>query len=1414
MEVSTNKYRDYFDIDPEYFPQVNEQVIKNNPDLWKKFYPHETFVKLIKDTISVLSRKQKLSVWVEGAYGTGKSHAVLTLKKLLDANEEETREYFNKYPDQLSNDLYNQFQQLKSEKKIITVHRYGSSNIEGDNKLVIALQESIVLSLKENGVPVSNASLKESIISWLSGKSERNYFNDLINGEYRSYFGGDNVDAIIEKLKTYDGDELMMLISNISKVGEGKNFSPLHMDVNGFIKWVKQIIEENDLKAIVFIWDEFTEYFRRNLKALTGFQQIAELSATEPFYLFIVTHKSTGLFSDTDKDQKRILDRFVKPTCQISLPENMAFRLMGAAMSKNEDTAIRKEWQKYSDDLYMRTKDSRDLVKNKAKISDKELKDVLPIHPYAALLLKYISSAFDSNQRSMFDFIKNDRGDEIKGFQWFIDNYGPLSHNPLLTIDMLWDFFYEKNKESLPTDIRSILNHYNSVPTDSMRDDEKRVLKTVLLLQSVSQRVGDSVALFIPNEKNLNNAFEGSGMEHRRATQIAEKLCRDKILYHKPLGNGKEQYAAMVNAGDINEIDKLKDQYTGINTSVLIQQGELQDVVPLKGALSLRYDIKFVSSAELDKKAKNMRSLEESSTGYIAAIVAIAKDDEESATIAKTINKFVNEKTYRKVIFIDASSTPLGRAAFNEYVEAMANAEYYRRKDNNLADTYQQNANDVLKKWGKNIASGNFKILYDDEAGNVVDKTVISADKVCDILAEIDREYFNLGLETGSSVIDNMWAAKNLKQGAECGITGKLAGTFKSGSKQTDLGEYIGADVWGKSVEFKYWEESPNLTISKIKQRVLDIINAGFAKDGRVAISEIYDALCEAPFGFLACNLAAFVMGFVLREYVDGSYSYSDDLAMSGVLTTDKLKEMIEEVIKRQLTPSMRYRNKYIVKLTENERAFNEASSKIFEIPLDQCVNIERTRDRIRNQMKKHAFPFWCLKYVLEEGTVSSMKNDKGLVSKLIDLYLGIANDGNKQDEINAHDMAIEVGKLCIEHPDLAADLASISTVQERYIDGIKTYSKEFDNGALVKLSEEIDDNGQYVNVLKAKFNNTDAAKWLWSQETANDVFKDVILEYSIIVESNKVINKTKSFDDCKSEWLDRCRYIRMSYEAAERDLEDGKEFLKVLYDMKISRTIPNKKKFYDLLVADMQGFKNFYDHQVDVFKKVGAYYINSYSFTDEDLNEIYTKFPSDCWTMRKSQYMNLVKDKCEEFNANSSTAKLRKLWREKTGTGSPREWSATRKMPILCIIDDEQYLAARKAFEVINQKNPDIDSVNDAISFLESATFYDKLNSEKACDDAFREKIIKDYGVLLTDVNEVKDYLFRSIGSNVYDWVDLHDKVDEKLHVMADAKYAEAGYDRAIEKIDSMDAEAVKRYLKELVRQDVIVGMKIIEGK
>lgn len=41
-------YREYFNIDPEYFPQVDKKLIEEKPDLWKKFWPHPTFIQLLR----------------------------------------------------------------------------------------------------------------------------------------------------------------------------------------------------------------------------------------------------------------------------------------------------------------------------------------------------------------------------------------------------------------------------------------------------------------------------------------------------------------------------------------------------------------------------------------------------------------------------------------------------------------------------------------------------------------------------------------------------------------------------------------------------------------------------------------------------------------------------------------------------------------------------------------------------------------------------------------------------------------------------------------------------------------------------------------------------------------------------------------------------------------------------------------------------------------------------------------------------------------------------------------------------------------------------------------------------------------------------------------------------------------------
>lgn len=1394
------KYRSYFDIDEDYFPQVTEDLINKGKVDWRKFYPHSTFVKLLVNMISVLTRQQKLSVWVEGAYGTGKSHAVLTLKKLLDATEKEMKEYFERYS--LSMDLYNKFKSVKSQGEILTVHRYGSSSIYSDRDLILAIQESITNELiKRNIQNKGEVALKNAVITWLSDEAHKKFFDDLIKGRYESSFAGDTVDSIIEKLNNSSENSVISLMNKIFHVADEEGISALKLDIPGLISWIRSVISENNLKAIVFIWDEFTEYFMHNRNALTGFQALAEVSATDPFYLTIVTHKSSALFNDTDADKKKILNRFIEPTCKIELPENMAFQLIGAAMEKTKDSVLLAEWNEAADDLNDRLKESRTLVKNSAHITDKELIDILPIHPYTALLLKHISSAFNSNQRSMFDFIKNDRGEDVKGFQWFIDNYGPEDDDPLLTIDMLWDFFYEKGKEYLSPDIRTILDTYARQNVSKLSIEEKKVLKTILMLQAISQKVGDSVELFIPNDKNVNNAYDGSDLENGAAEHIAEKLVRDEILFKKPMGQGKFEYSAMINAGDSAAIGKYKEELSKQTTTMsLVNTGEVLDLFALPGALKLRYVLKAATVDNFKNTINMLRNQEASFENKILVVVTFAKNDEESVALSKAIKDAVQDDTY-KMYFVDASLTPFGKDGFEQYIENLANSSYHRNKDNSLATQYENLSKEILKKWKERILAGEFMVYSHDKP---LGERIVNNDLLVEHFTKIDIDLYNLGLEQ-YHVIDNMFMASSLKKGVECGATMTVAGTFRSSNPNTKLEKII--EEAGEKEE--YWKdvEVKNRQIVKIKIAIEELIQKAFEEDGKVSITAIYNMLKQPPYGFMPCNLTAFVMGFLLKEYACDKYQWSDGLN-SDNMSVLKLKEMIEEVIKLQLTPNLHYRDKYIVTMTEEARLFVSATSQIFDIPANQCVSVEQTRLRICNKMKELGFPIWCLKSI--KDTVA-MTTTSVVIDTLIDDYLGLANNNNIAGNRSESDFALEIGKLCIDNPDAAKDLALLVT-RDNCQNGMRKYISQFNGGELVSLSEKINDHGAYIMVVKQKF-DADEANWVWGIDTAEQKIRETILEYQIIERSNEINSKVDNFAAAIHTWCEKIGYIKVSYAAIKSYVDDVQPLLDMLVQIKTASTIldSQKNRFLELLNTQLDLFVQFYKNQVDYFKKACSFELDELS--DEEISEVFNKVSYGMFTKDKSEYLNTIGTVVAEYKENQGKMKLKNLWKDKTGTSTPREWSNRYKMPVLCMVPQDEVPKAKEAFDAVQRNTVDKATVDRALDYLQEATFYDKLVNEEERDYSFRKYIIKGYDIMLPNVQEVKEYLNNKVSAEPYDWYQSAD-VDTKLTTLAEHEYSIKGSTQALALIDQMDEVHLKDYLKRLIKDNMLVGIEIIKDK
>lgn len=1391
-------YRDYFDIDPDYFPQVDKRIIDTVPDLWKKFYPHPSFVKLLKVVVDVLKRKHKLSIWVDGAYGTGKSHAVLTLKKLIEASNEDTETYFEKY--KLESFLCKDLIAQKESGRILVCHRYGSSDINSDIDLIVAIQEGINKALNERGIEnQASSSLRNALIRFLENDENKQSFDIFASGSSKDILGGDMAEDVLEKLRTYEDDALRTLITKLFKVNMVRgSFS---LNTGELCDWIREVIEKNDLYNLIFIWDEFSEYFENNLHHLTGFQQIAELSATAPFCLMIVTHKAEGYFSDGDPDKKKILDRFVSPV-HISLPENIAFALMHEAMKVTDDDELAAKWEKNKGSLDKRTMQSRTAVKKQIGLTDSDLSNVLPIHPYAALLLQHISIYYTSTARSMFNFIKNDEGDDVQAFQWFIDHYDFTSQNPFITVDMLWSFFYESGQDKLASGIKEVLSSFTPKLDKDLIEQEKRVLKTILLLQAVSDGMTGNRDIFLPNDKNLTLAFEGTDLEFP-AKNIAKKLLNEHVVTRTPLTGDVFSYCCKNTSSSVDSTPFIKDAQNKSTKDLSFMTGcDLRNTIEFTGALKARYRLAYATLTDFDSESKKFNN-PDSIGNKLFAIATIARDDSERVTIQKKIKSFYRTYPKTSVVVIDASNTVLGDANYSEFVENYAMALAIGNSDITQRKTYEGYATEVLKDWAKRIKNGDFYVYsqYTVEGERVANFNDLMVE-----LREINRLHFPESLEVAfPSVLNTMYDSNSLASGAMCGITETTKGTFRSANEATKLENAL-KDAW--KIE-KYWEGSHSY-IAELKKMVDGLIEEVYKEHDRISIGQIYNVLKAEPYGVMPCNLTAFILGFILKEYANGSYSYSDNVT-TVTLDTDNLATMISEIIKQENTPDKRYKDKFIVTLTDSERSFNKATSDVFDIDPKYCVSITDTRSRIREQMKTFAFPIWLVEYAIGDVT---FKANKDIVIKLIESYCAIANNQNDGKGKSDNDIAMEIGDICIENPDVVEDLKTVLT-KDRCKQGMITYLETYEGGKLVSIARSVGDGGQYINHLEYKF-SSDAANWVWNKETVHSKIDELITEYEIIECSNKVLAKNTTYVETIRAWCDKIGQIRLAYSVIKNNIDEGKDFYEMLRDLKKANNLldSQKKRFLSLLVVNVDNFRTFMSSQAELFEKSCSHYLDDLTIDDvrEMLDDEKYGFKGS-YVSEPDKYYEKVQKAVSIYKETLEHVKLRNMWKELTDTDRPFDWSTQYLMPIMAMVPDQEMAIARKAFSIINSGKNDSDAISSAIDYISKMSYVEKLNSQEERDKAFSEAFLKDYVVLFDNVDDVKEYLKKHVSEHPNYWMESKDVV-AKIKDFATASYMKSGYGKAKDIIDDMDADEVKDYLKQLIQDNIVVGVEIIKGK
>ena len=1382
--MASKKYCEYFDVNESYFPCIDESAI-NAGAPWETTYPHETFIDLLNSAEKMLGGTTNRSIWIHGAYGTGKSQCAYALKKILEVPNDELRAYWDRYEPLKKNKALLEKLIGHKEQGVLTAYRYASGSITSPQLLFLAVQESIRAAL--DAVPGSykgENTLKESVIAWLTDSSHNAFVNSLLQKpEWVSEFSQSSADEIINSLRKRS--DVSSLMESIFKMAEKEGITALSLTADSLCAWIKDIVAQNHTK-VVLIWDEFSGFFRQNRNSLDEFQKIVALCQETHFYFVIVTHPITSIAgASISKDDPMSVVQQRYKQIEITLPPNIAFELIGHAFSVIP--AAKDQWEVMTGDLNSKISASKIAVMKAAVVkSDSVMQHMLPIHPMAALVLKNIASAFQSNQRSMFDFIKTPKDLDVHAFQWFIQNTRPDSDRSLLTVDMLWDFFYEKGKDYLTSDIKLILDTYPQ--QTNLTEKEKVVLKTILIMQAVDQRLGGTIPVLKATDQNLSYAFEGDwDVYENECKSIAKVLVKKGVLIQTPIADGKQVYSAAVLAGDGAKIDRLKDEVRKNGTiTKLVEEGtQLASALSLTPPLRLRYAVNTDTGAlpvvTVTNFVKMMDQLKVKDTSWhFFAVLALARTDEEAQTFRNMIKKTIGNAEYKTILVIDALSSPLGLELFEEYVSYSAMSMYYNGNNNQQSKDNARKAREVLDRtWRDRIHDGSFIVWsYANQDG----EKATGANAVHTIMQTVVLNRYNHVPDFTKGLTESQLKNTQTKQVAKYGFGLSDVKGLIAGCEKTVLGK-----VWNRDT---YWsdQELEKEPISIIKRSVDKLIHEAFRENGRISIDEICELL-ETAYGFAPCNLTAFVLGFLLKEYKGDPFRSQDSEGLRESMTPDKLSEMIGNYY------SKKAKTTYIVSLTPEEKSFYELTEKAWRITPNTCTSPTQASSLIQAKMRDFVYPVWTLEEVDNTGVYD-------IVKKYIAL---IQSDGKA-----AHTIAIEIGKIGMQRSSCGDHLQALLTA-DNCLNGMSLFIQHFEGGKLSTLAKEIGASDHVLSDIKKLFSVKHAAQWIAS--TGEDEIRKLTVEYSFVKVTNALLNVSKdSKEGAFKSWRELLKFLGLSCESIQAKYPAlNNLFALLLKIVNYEDILPdNMKMLRDELTIHNTEMHDLLSSPLNSFIDLYAPYLTG--FSHEECEIIKNSITEDMFVLSATKGNAVVKKAADDYRKGQVKDQLFRLWSERTGgTKSPKHWSEHYKTPILCCIDPEIYGEAKKAFAVLNSSQHSESEIKMALEFCEGADFFDVIADSDYRNKCFMEQIVGCYSKLLPDITAIRSAL-EDTDIAPYDWAD-DPRIKAKIKNMASVEYNAGGSDAAINTIESMPIDQLKTWLKQLAVSDMELGVKIISN-
>lgn len=731
------RYSDYITI-RESKPAYN--IGREEQGEWESFIPNEQFNDILRKVVSAVRNNDQdahKSFWIDGTYGTGKSHAAAVIKHLLCDEVDDIREYLDtEYASRQYDLLRQSVYDVRNCKRLFPVNLYGTESIAHKEDFSHRLQSAIKRALKAAGL--TNFFVKTDFDDYADHvESEPAFWEDIISQSPKLEAYAPDVKTLASKLRTTDTSILTQVKRALAERRMDIRLNSANI-CDWFFEVQDKLAENTDYCGLLIIWDEFTDLMKSDMGSslLVELQKITEqaMETCNNSYFFFISHPSALNKLDA-QERTKTTGRY--HYMKYNMETVSAFKIMSRkfriADIEGYEALTTSFFNSHAGMLARYAKGS-----NNVEDTIKDLRNLYPIHPATANLATYYARVVGSSSRSVFEFIGANQA-----IRDFLESEVAFAEHKTITADYLWDYVMEVFNED---HIRygAVTERYNSyrLQVKNQGVNTYAVFKGILLLNALNNVAGNETVT--PSEENVKSLFTGTQIEPH-IDEILNWLNDSSIIQRAPGGLFSIQFSALP-PKEIEEIKlEMKAQFKYTSQLVTYGQEVRKAFDTLTSNVSRPVSINFfslyVNEAALLHQIEN--AIEKAKSYELFIAVMLGRNDEEMNELKTIVSHASNDERFTNVVFMVFDAT-FGDDNYERFIEYMANAQCASR--HNLADqraAHDKNAQAMISDWMKEVRRSNFSVYVKGESETFSTMKLATAVNV-----GISPKVFSRGAET------------------------------------------------------------------------------------------------------------------------------------------------------------------------------------------------------------------------------------------------------------------------------------------------------------------------------------------------------------------------------------------------------------------------------------------------------------------------------------------------------------------------------------------------------------------------------------------------------------------------------------------------------------------------------------------